>query len=90
MILDLLKETPTTAAPTIQILGIGAMQEVVMRFELWVRDGCAAAIAFEPEQTGAEKLGDAAQGTHRYLPYFLVRGGLATFHRTRCPGCFSI
>ncbi len=90
MILDLLKETPTTAAPTIQILGIGAMQDGVMRFELWVRDGCAAAIAFEPEQTGVEKLGDAAQGTHRYLPYFLVRGGLATFHRTRCPGCFSI
>ena len=34
MILDLLKKTPNTAAPTIWILGIGAMQKGVMRFEL--------------------------------------------------------
>ena len=89
MILDLLKETPTTAVPTIQILGICAMQEGVMRFELWVRNSCASVIAFEPQQAGVEKLGYAAQGTHRYLPYFLVRGRLATFHRTRDPGCSS-
>lgn len=90
MILNLLKEIPNTTVPTIQVLDIGAMMEGVARYEPLVRNGCAAVIGFEPQQHELEKLSNASPGTHRYLPYFLGRGGPATFYRTRYPGCSSI
>jgi len=90
MILDLLKEIPATSVPAIQVLDIGAMLEGVARYEPLVRNACAAVIGFEPQQKELERLNAVSPGTHRYLPYFLGRGGPATFHRTRYPGCSSI
>jgi FkbM family methyltransferase len=80
----------TTAMPPIEILDIGAMAEGEERFARLVKQGLANVSGFEPNPAEFERLRARNAPRRRYLPYFLGKGGPATFHLTRYPGCCSL
>lgn len=85
----LLKDTISVALPTIEIMDIGAMFEDRERYFPLVSQGLGRVTGFEPNSESLEKL-KKRRGPYKYLPYFLGNGEVATFHRTRYPGCSSL
>lgn len=76
--------------PLVEICDIGAMIEGKERFAALVDQNMANVSGFEPNPAEMAKLQARGAARHRYFPYFLGRGGPATFHITRYPGCCSL
>lgn len=72
------------ALPEIAIVDIGAslVEGEGERFASLVERGGAAVIGFEPDATERRKLEARFPVRRIYLPYFIGRGGPATFHAT--------
>lgn len=71
-------------------MDVGARSEGEPRYQSLLQQRLATLVGFEPQPQEYERLVAAADETHRYFPYCLGRGGPATFHLTRFPGCSSI
>jgi len=76
--------------PSVQIVDVGAMAEGIDRYAPLVSQGLAQVLGFEPNPVELAKLRAQAEPHCKYLPYFLGRGGPATFHKTIHPGCCSL
>lgn len=76
--------------PTIQILDIGAMPEGADRYAGLLEQELAEVVGFEPNPEQYKRLVAQRLPHKRYLPYFLGKGGPATFHVTRYHGCCSL
>src|SRR3954470_18825766 len=76
--------------PTIEICDVGAMVEGVDRYAGLVNQGIANVSGFEPDPTQFAKLQVLARPRCRYFQAFVGRGGPATFHVARFPGCSSL
>jgi FkbM family methyltransferase len=76
--------------PGVQIVDVGAMIEGEDRYADLVAQGLARVVGFEPNPVELARLRQRAAPHCEYLPYFLGRGGPATFHQTTHPGCSSL
>lgn len=76
--------------PPIEICDVGAMLEGRPRYAELVDQGLARVTGFEPDRAQLARLAAEGDADHRYLPYVLGRGGPATFHVARYPGCSSL
>lgn len=76
--------------PPITIVDVGAMSEGPERYARLVESGAASVVGFEPNPEELAPLVANAGPRRRYLPYCLGRGGPATLHITRYPGCTSL
>jgi FkbM family methyltransferase len=76
--------------PIIQILDIGAMAEGADRYAPLLEQELASVVGFEPNRAQLALLLEARLPRKRYLPYFLGKGGPATFYLTEYAGCASL
>jgi len=90
VILDILIGEREAAVPALTIIDVGAMAEGEPRYAPLLQRCSATLIGFEPQPAELEKLRSRAPAGRTYLPHFLGRGGPATFHATRYPGCSSL
>jgi FkbM family methyltransferase len=75
--------------PQISIVDVGAMVEGQERYHQLVISGLAVVTGFEPNPEQFSRL-QGRDGRYRYLPVCLGKGGPATLHITRYPGCSSL
>jgi FkbM family methyltransferase len=85
-----LRQVLNVELPTVAILDVGAMAEGVDRYAPLLAQGLASVTGFEPNPEELHRLRATRPGTCRYLPHVLGKGGPATFHVTRYPGCSSL
>jgi FkbM family methyltransferase len=76
--------------PVIEICDVGAMTEGTNRYDRLVRQNMANVNGFEPNPAYFKQLQERKTPRQRYFPCFLGKGGPATFHITRYPGCCSL
>ncbi len=76
--------------PRIEICDVGAMQEGEERYAALMTYDLARVTGFEPNPVELAKLNASGKSNTQYLPYFLGKGGPATFHITRYHGCCSL
>ena len=83
---------PALEIPTIEIVDVGAAIEGEDRYASLVAQNLARVTGFEPDEPQHAKLIAARPpgGAYRYLKHFVGRGGSATVHITRFPGCTSL
>jgi len=76
--------------PPIMVVDVGAMTEGEERYASLLAAGMADVVGFEPNPRELVRLQASAGPRRRYLPDCLGRGGPATLHITRYPGCTSL
>src|SRR3954464_1572303 len=76
--------------PLVEILDVGAMSEGEDRYAGLLAQELARVVGFEPNPAELSRLQAMRVPGKRYLPYFLGKGGPATFHVTQYPGCCSL
>jgi FkbM family methyltransferase len=76
--------------PHVSIVDVGAMMEGAPHYAALIDGGLASVVGFEPNPAELARLAAQAGPRRTYLPYCLGRGGPATLHVTRYPGCTSL
>ena len=74
--------------PRVEVVDVGAAQlDTPLRYAALVEQDLASVTGFEPNLEELARLTQGARAHQLFLPYFLGRGGPATFHETRFPVC---